>query len=84
MTSEGTVVKLAEGLYYSAEAYRKALDMVVVLIRQKGQVTVAQVRDELQTSRKYALGLLEHLDAQRITRRQGDTRVLGRQAPSCA
>jgi selenocysteine-specific elongation factor len=28
------------------------------------------------TSRKYALALMEHLDAKRITRRVGDERVL--------
>jgi selenocysteine-specific elongation factor len=32
------------------------------------------------TSRKYAQALLEHLDEQRITRRVGDERVLGRKA----
>jgi selenocysteine-specific elongation factor len=38
-------------------------------------VTVASLRDQFSTSRKHALALLEHLDQQRITRRQGDTRV---------
>ena len=41
-----------------------------------GTVTVAQVRDLFGTSRKYVLALLEHLDAQGITRRIGDERVL--------
>jgi selenocysteine-specific elongation factor len=42
------------------------------------------VRDELGTSRRYAQALLEHLDAQRITRRAGDAHVLrsaGSRAP---
>ena len=41
-----------------------------------GSVTLAQVRDMFGTSRKYAQALLEHMDAERITRRVGDARVL--------
>jgi selenocysteine-specific elongation factor len=39
-------------------------------------MTVAQVRDRFNTSRKYALALMEHLDEQKVTRRVGDERVL--------
>jgi len=38
---------------------------------------VAELRDLLNTSRRYALPLLEYLDAKRITRRVGDKRILG-------
>jgi selenocysteine-specific elongation factor len=41
-----------------------------------GTLTVAEFRDLFQTSRKYALALLEHLDAKRITIRDGDYRKL--------
>jgi selenocysteine-specific elongation factor len=34
------------------------------------------VRDEFNTSRKYALALMERLDEQKVTRRVGDERVL--------
>jgi selenocysteine-specific elongation factor len=49
---------------------------VVDTIDQEGAVTIAQVRDLLGASRKYALALMEYLDEQRVTRRVGDTRVL--------
>ena len=39
-------------------------------------MTVARVRDVLGASRRPMLALLEHLDAERITRRVGDARVL--------
>ncbi len=39
-------------------------------------MTLAQVRDLLGTSRKYAQALLENMDQERITRRVGDERVL--------
>ncbi|NPA31912.1 MAG: hypothetical protein GXO37_07945, partial [Chloroflexi bacterium] len=37
--------------------------------------TVAQARAVLGVSRRYALALLEHLDAQGLTRREGEARV---------
>jgi selenocysteine-specific elongation factor len=54
---------------------------VVAFLQQNGRITVAQVRDLFDTSRKYALALVGYLDDQRITRRVGDERVL-RSSPS--
>ena len=49
--------------------------------RPRAQITLARLRDELDTSRKFAQALLEHLDAARVTRRRpDDTRVLRRHA----
>jgi len=48
----------------------------VETIRARGRVTAAEVRDLFNTSRKYAIAFLEHLDEERLTRRVGDERVL--------
>ena len=40
------------------------------------EISVGEVRDMFNTSRKYALALMEYLDAQQITKRIGDKRVL--------
>ena len=50
--------------------------MITDHLRLHGKVTVAEARDILATSRKYALALLERLDEEKITRRLGDERVL--------
>ncbi|MEZ5120402.1 MAG: SelB C-terminal domain-containing protein [Solirubrobacterales bacterium] len=56
-------------------------DRVVAIVQAEGAVTLARLRDELQTSRRYAQALLEHLDAARVTRRlPDDRRVLRRSA----
>jgi selenocysteine-specific elongation factor len=55
-------------------------ETVVAIMRAEGTITLARLRDELQTSRRYAQALLEHLDAQRVTRRVGDERVPGSRA----
>lgn len=70
------VVKVAEGIIFSARAYEDAVNKVVTYVKEKGKVTVAEARDLLGTSRKYALALLEHMDERRITRRMGDVRIL--------
>jgi selenocysteine-specific elongation factor len=49
---------------------------VVTTIREQGSITVAGVRDLFDTSRKYALALMSHLDERKLTRRVGDERVL--------
>ncbi len=76
LVDRGEVVKLAENVVLTAEAYRQMTEAVVDYLVKHGRVTVAQVRDMFGTSRKYALALLEHLDDRRITRRVGDERVL--------
>jgi len=45
-------------------------------LKEHGRITVAQVRDMFDNSRKYALALVGYLDEKRITRRVGDERVL--------
>lgn len=72
----GEVVKVSGDIALTADAFQQAKQKVVGTIRQKGSLTLADLRDALQTSRKYALPILEYLDAQRVTVRKGDVRVL--------
>jgi selenocysteine-specific elongation factor len=72
----GTLVKVGEELFFHREALREIEEKVVAALRERGEITVGEVRDLLNTSRKYALPLLEYLDAKRVTRRVGDKRVL--------
>jgi selenocysteine-specific elongation factor len=52
--------------------------VVAVAERHGGAVTLAQMRDELGTSRKFAQALLEHFDSEKVTIRRGDEHVLRR------
>jgi selenocysteine-specific elongation factor len=68
-------------LVFHAEVLGDVERRVRAIIEAEGAVTLARLRDELQTSRKYAQALLEHFDAQRLTRRRpDDSRVLSRRA----
>ena len=70
------VVKVSDGVFFSASAYSEMVDKVIAYARSKGKVTLAEVRDMLGTSRKYAQALLEYMDEKKLTRRIGDERVL--------
>jgi selenocysteine-specific elongation factor len=70
------VVKVSDGVFFSAAAYKEMVNKVTAYARQKGKVTLAEVRDMLGTSRKYAQALLEYMDEKKITRRVGDERIL--------
>ncbi|NWF69574.1 MAG: selenocysteine-specific translation elongation factor [Chloroflexi bacterium] len=76
----GDVVQVQEDVIFAPGIYQQMLDAVYSLIDSEGAVTVKALRDRFDTSRKYAIGLLEYLDAQGITKRVGDARVRGRHA----
>ena len=54
--------------------------VIALAAEHGGAVTLAQLRDELGTSRKFAQALLEHFDSERLTIRRGDEHVLRRRA----
>ncbi|MCX7624050.1 MAG: selenocysteine-specific translation elongation factor [Thermomicrobium sp.] len=71
----GRVVRITDEVVFAPDAWQEIRERVLALIDANGSVTLAQVRDALGTSRKYAQALLEYLDQQRVTRRVGDARV---------
>ena len=70
------LVQVSEGVLFLKETYEEMVKRVIEHIREKGSITVAQVRDMFAASRKYALALMEHLDEHKVTKRVGDERVL--------
>ena len=74
LVEAGKLKRLAENIYFTPDAYRQMAARVLALIDARGSVTVADVRDELGSSRKYVLTLLGHLDEIKLTRRDGDDR----------
>jgi selenocysteine-specific elongation factor len=76
LAAAGVVVRLRPGVYIASGALESAREAVVERCRRVGAVTIAQLRDDLGTSRKAAQAILEHLDSRRFTRRQGDAHVL--------
>ena len=76
----GALVRLGGGVAVGADAYARATTLAVDECRDTGSITLARFRDLLGTGRRPAQLLLERLDADGITRRVGDHRVLRRRA----
>jgi selenocysteine-specific elongation factor len=70
------LIQLNADVLLLPETYDAAIAQVRSEIEKSGSITAAQVRDLFSTTRKYALALLEYLDAAGVTRREGDARVL--------
>jgi selenocysteine-specific elongation factor len=77
LIEQGRLIKLGDGVLFLNETYNEALTLLLAYLRKNGKMTVAEARDILKTTRKYILPLLEHMDGLRLTRRSGDTRILG-------
>jgi selenocysteine-specific elongation factor len=82
LVHDGRVVRVGPAQHFWAPALDELAGRVAVLCRRQGSATIASVRDELGTSRKYAQAVLEHLDRIRVTRRDGDAHVLRRPTSS--
>ena len=76
LTEMGTLVKAAEDVYFHKDCVEEAKELVVKQIREHGEVVSATFRDQIGTTRKYIIPLLEHFDAIGLTVRDGNRRVL--------
>lgn len=76
LVGRGDVVRVSENIAFTAQAFAEMRRRIVERLNAANQLSVAEVRDMFDTSRKYALALMEYFDQQRITRRVGDARVL--------
>ncbi len=79
LRAAGRAVRVSKTLHYHPDALAAIQARVVALAgRDGGRITLAGLRDELGTSRKFAQALLEHLDSERVTIRRGDEHFLRR------
>jgi selenocysteine-specific elongation factor len=78
----GRLVRLGDGLAVGMRAYEEAKRLVVDECEREGSITLARLRDLIGGGRKQAQLLLERFDADGLTRRVGDARVLRRKAKS--
>ncbi|HEX7786698.1 MAG TPA: selenocysteine-specific translation elongation factor [Methylomirabilota bacterium] len=85
LVADRTLVRVKESLFFHAEALRSVQAQLVALLRKKKEIGPADFKDLFGVSRKYAIPLMEYFDAQRVTMRVGERRVLregpGREEP---
>jgi selenocysteine-specific elongation factor len=78
LVAHGRAVRIGRDMHAHPDALAAVRERVRALAARDGEITLAGLRDDLHTSRKYAQALLEHCDAERLTLRVGDVRRLRR------
>jgi selenocysteine-specific translation elongation factor len=71
-------IRQTDGVFFAAEILDKAENLITAELNRKGKITLAEARDLLGTSRKFALSILSYLDNRQITKRRGDYRILNK------
>jgi selenocysteine-specific elongation factor len=74
--AEGLLARVTDELYLHADTEAEMRRLVTERLQQGPGLTVAEIRDILGTTRKYAVPLCEYLDRIGVTRREGDLRLL--------
>ena len=78
MLDRGDLIQVGPDVALTAPAYDAMLRAVAEALDSHGTISAGELRDQFQTTRKYAIAFLEHLDTRGITRRDGDVRVWNR------
>jgi selenocysteine-specific elongation factor len=82
LEARGRLVRLGDGYAIGAGSFDVARDVLLTECRGEGAITLARFRDLVGVGRRDAQLLLERFDADGLTRREGDRRVLRRRAAS--
>ena len=77
LVDEGRLVEVGHGLYLDVDADADLRRRVADRLADGSALTMAELRDLLGTTRKYAVPIGEYLDRIGLTRRDGDLRRLG-------
>lgn len=75
LLDNGQLKKVSEAVYFLTETYNIMLQGILNLFEKQKTLTLAEVRDLFNASRKPIQAFLEYLDEQKITKRQGNERV---------
>ena len=81
--AEGHLAKVSEEVYLHGDTEADMRRRIAGRLENGGGVTVAEIRDILVTTRKYAIPLCEYLDRVGLTRRDGDMRYLAADDVTC-
>ena len=75
LVNTGKLVRVEEKILLNADYYNKALTLAKEHVDQNGQITLAEMRDLMGASRKFAVAVLEYWDKRGITKKVGDART---------
>ena len=71
LMEEKKIVKLGEELYTLTSYIEHSKEIICSMFKEKDLITMAEIRDALETSRKNAKLIVEYMDSIKITKRNG-------------
>jgi len=77
LADRGSIVRISADGAMHAERYRELLEKVRARLLDGGALSVGDFKEMFGFSRKFAVPILEHLDREGFTRREGDARKAG-------
>lgn len=77
MVTNGDLVMLTPQLCIHGKVYRDICEKTAAFLAEHEELTLAEFRDLLGTSRKYALAVLEYYDKNKLLKKDGDIRRMG-------
>lgn len=71
LMEEKKIIKLGEELYTLTSYIEHSKEIICSMLKEKDLITMAEIRDALETSRKNAKLIVEYMDSIKITKRNG-------------
>jgi selenocysteine-specific elongation factor len=76
LKESGSLVRLSDKVVYPKEILADIQSKVRIVLKNKGKITISDLRDTLGLSRKYGQAILEYFDETGLTKRAGDAHIL--------
>ncbi len=76
LSESGEIIRLNPKVFYHRETLERAKDVIGRHIQRTGRITIAELRDQIRLSRKFAWAMLEYFDKIGYTKRVEDHHVL--------
>ncbi|MFQ6674304.1 MAG: SelB C-terminal domain-containing protein [Fidelibacterota bacterium] len=76
LKDQGKAVDVARDLWFHGDSLISMENDVRAFLREHSSLAVSDFKTMTRTTRKHAIPLLEYLDKRKVTRREGDSRVL--------
>ncbi|MFN4151376.1 MAG: SelB C-terminal domain-containing protein, partial [Candidatus Sericytochromatia bacterium] len=73
---DNKILKISNEIYVDIDMWKKTIDIVKDFLELENGATTSILREKIGTSRKYMIPILETLDNLKITKRDGDIRIL--------
>lgn len=76
LVDAGVIIRLSPNAFLHRDTIEEAKRRTIEFIKEKGSMTISDVREIFGASRKFSVPLLEYFDSQKVTIRKGDVREL--------